>query len=51
MNEKEMFEENEMNSIADEIKNGYFSIITANGSTWHIEINFDYNAHEGHSAS
>ena len=42
MNEKEAFEESEMSLIADEIRLGYYSGITGNGTTWSIEINFNY---------
>lgn len=41
--EKEMIEEMVDNEIAEQIKAGYKSGITRNGSTWSININYVYS--------
>ena len=43
---KEEFEELEMEEIAEAVRGGSFSGITTAGSTWYIEINFEYEAME-----
>ena len=43
---KEEFEALEMEEIAEAVQGGSFSGITTAGSTWHIEINFEYEAME-----
>lgn len=42
----ENFEELEMEQIAKAISEGYRSGMTGYGSTWNLEVNFDYDAAE-----
>lgn len=42
----ENFEELEMEQIAKAISEGYRSGMTGYGSTWSLEVNFDYDAAE-----
>lgn len=46
---KQEFENFEMEEIAEAVRSGSFSGITAAGSTWSIEINFEYEAMEDES--
>lgn len=39
---REDFEDSEMVEIADAIRGGSYSGMTASGTTWSVEINFDY---------
>lgn len=39
---REEFEDFEMEEIAEAIRGGSYSGITASGTTWSVEINFDY---------
>lgn len=43
---REEFEDFEMEEIAEAVRNGYYSGMTASGSTWSIEVNFDYEGDE-----
>jgi len=43
---REYFEEMEMEEIGKAIMDGYYSGMTNHGTTWSVDINFDYDAME-----